>query len=191
MTMISPGPFTLWKRPRKNITARSYSRRILIDEAISRTSTISAPTAKYMSVSFRDDVENQPLHARDAQPLAAPHRTGRAHAPLLAAHARPALAGEILHGLAGRADHLLAPGHHRAPADLRQHAEHEYQETGARHRDPRDERVRDVEAGQLGLVVDQHDGAQHEGDDAADAERAEGGQKRLGDHEGDAEQHQR
>src|SRR5918912_4503130 len=67
-TKIRPGPFTLSKRPRKKTTARSYSRRILIDEmARSATSTRKPPT-KYISLPLGFDVEHQALHAGDAQP---------------------------------------------------------------------------------------------------------------------------
>jgi hypothetical protein len=46
MITISPGPKTRWKRPRKNTTARSYSRRILIDIASTMTRRTIAPRTK-------------------------------------------------------------------------------------------------------------------------------------------------
>src|SRR5687767_10015970 len=130
MMRMRPGPFTAWKRPKKNTTARSYSRSTLIAEAASTMRTTTRPSAKYISVSFGDDVEDEAFHGGDAQALPAVHGSGRAHAPLLTKHARPAFGGEVLHRLGGSADQLLAPGDHRALAAFRQGAQHEYQEAG-------------------------------------------------------------
>src|SRR4051812_34714490 len=179
-TKISPGPFTLSKRPRKNTTPRSYSRRILIDAIASSTSRTTAPPMKYMSFPLRFDIEDQPVHAGDAQLLPAAHGARRAHLPLLAAHARPAFALKITKRLAARADHVLAPADHRLASALYQHADHENQKPGARRRHAGNQRDRDLEARQL-RVLDQHDRAEHESNDAADAERAERGQERFRD----------
>ena len=52
--MINPGPFTVWKRPRKNITPRSYSFRILIVLYMMMTNSDkqSPSVANYIGVSF-------------------------------------------------------------------------------------------------------------------------------------------
>src|SRR5256885_11422158 len=78
-TKIKPGPFTPPKRPRKNTTPRSYSRRILIDEMARSASRTKMPPTKYISVPFRFDVEHEAVHGDDAQALAAAHGARRAH----------------------------------------------------------------------------------------------------------------
>src|SRR3954465_5529099 len=185
-TKISPGPFTPPKRPGKKNTPRSYSRRILIDEMARSASRTTMPPTKYISVPLRFDVQYKTLHACNAQRLAAAHRTWRAYLPLLAAHARPALALEVAERLAARTEHVLAPGDDRLAAAFQQHAEHENQEPGARGRHAGDERDRDGEIGQR-RVLDQHDRAEHESNQAADAERAVRREERLRGHEADAD----
>src|SRR3954451_12130399 len=128
-TKISPGPFTPPKRPRKNTTPRSYSRRILIDEMARSTSSTTMPPTKYISVPLRFDVQHEAVHGGDAQALAAAHRARRAHLPLLAAHPRPALAVEVAERLAARAEHLLAAAHDSLAAATQQHADDENQES--------------------------------------------------------------
>src|SRR3954468_17039087 len=189
-TKIRPGPFTLSKRPRKNTTPRSYSRRILIDEMASSRSSKTMPPTKYISVPLGFDVQDQPVHAGDAQRLTAAYRALGAHLPLLTAYARPALMLEIAERLGARAEHLLAAGDHRLAAALQQHADDEDQEPGARRRHAGDQRDRNLEVGQR-RVFDQHDGAQHERREPADAERAVGGHEGLRRHEGDADQDER
>src|SRR5918999_2476684 len=49
MMRTSPGPFTLWKRPRKNTTPRSYSRRMRTDAASSATASTAAANVKLSS----------------------------------------------------------------------------------------------------------------------------------------------
>src|SRR5437879_10691607 len=80
------------------------------------------------SVSLQFNVEYQAVHPRDAQLLPAAHGAARAHLPLLALHAGPAFALEIIQRLAARADHLLAAADDRAPAALHQHADDQNQE---------------------------------------------------------------
>ncbi|MDR8914901.1 hypothetical protein FEP75_05628 [Burkholderia multivorans] len=74
-------------------------------------------------------------------------------------------------------------------ARAQRNARHEGDEQRAAEREARDDGPRNAVAGHVG--VDQHQRADHERDDAAEAEHAEGRQKRFGDEAAETEQHER
>ena len=96
---------------------------------------------------------------------------------------------EIVEHEPGGADQLLAAGDDGAAARLERGARDEEDEERRHQGHAGDQGVRNAEGGHVG--VDQQHGADDERDDAADAERAEARDERLGDHERDAEQKQR
>src|SRR5262245_8874142 len=92
-TQIMPGPLSGPRRPRKNITPRSYSFSILNELTMSRTSNTATTITKLILLSSGDrlDPQQQPLDAHDAHRLAL--RDGRVGdgVPALAAQAHGAL----------------------------------------------------------------------------------------------------
>src|SRR5262245_27513030 len=178
--MNMPGPLTRQKRPSRNTTARSYSRRILIED----TSNMMRMTARIppnpipnaMSGSFflrrrleRHDVEHEAAATGDANVLSAPERHRAHHPPSLAVDARPALVCRVVEHDADAADQLLVAAHDRtAPRAQREAADENDEQRGDRG-EPADQPERDAEARHIG--VDQHHRADHEGDHAADAQR--------------------
>src|SRR5215475_3299044 len=195
-----PGPLTRQKRPSRKTTARSYSRRILIEETSrmisAKITMVPNPIPKPMAGSLflrrtleRRDGEHETAAASDAYVLSAPERHGALDAPLLAMDARPALALRVVEHDADAADQLLVAADDGAPPRPKREAADEDDEHRGDGREPSDQPERNAESRHVG--VDQHHRADDEGDHPAHAERAVARQEGLGDEEGQPEQHER
>src|SRR5262245_54054129 len=116
-TRIRPGPFTPVKRPRVNMTPRSYSFSTLtalkIRKAI-RTTTTILKVIKLSPESNGLDPKPQPAHFDDTHGLAGTYGGVALRVPKLSAieHATATL-GEILHRIDGGPDHPLLARNHR------------------------------------------------------------------------------
>jgi hypothetical protein len=86
------------------------------------------------------------------------------------------------------ADQGFRTGHDRPATGAQCNARYREHKQRTECGDGRDHRQRDAVTGHIG--IDQHQRADHERDDAAEAQRAEGGQKRLGNQEGEAQKDQ-
>src|SRR5574340_1497745 len=191
MMITSPGPFTFQKRPSMNTTPRSYSRRMRMlatSSAMTRNTMVIPPNSNMVILLVRFHVEDQVVAGAHAHAAAALERHVAADPPPLAVDVRPALVFHVRQNFAGGADQVLGAGHHRPCARLDCHGGDEEAEQRARQRHRDDQCPREAVARKIG--VDQHHRADDEGDDAAQSQRAEAGQESLGDHQGDAEDHQ-
>src|SRR3990170_1673905 len=101
ITMIRPGPLTFQKRPSRNTTPRSYSRRMRNEEKISSTTMsrtkldeINAMLRALRCVRFDD--QDQPLPLDHPHFLAALEGRARARLPVLAVHVHAPALREVL-----------------------------------------------------------------------------------------------
>src|SRR6185312_12365714 len=162
-THTMPGPLRGPRRPRKNITPRSYSFSTLNELTMSMTSSTATTMTKLILLSSieRLDPQQQPFDAHDAHGLSSRDGRARDGVPSLAAEAHGALRREIRERFGGGADHAFAAGCNRAAQVAARYVTEREHQAGAHGRDAADHGARDVEPRCVGI----------EQDDRADDER--------------------
>ena len=106
-------------------------------------------------------------------------------------HAHAAAGSGPLHDLADAADHLLGARHHRAAAGARGEPQDAQEEGGAQRREAGDHLPGDLDRDIRLVGVEQEQGADGEGGDAAEPDDAEARHEGLRHHQGNAEDEQR